>query len=143
MPGRTSTRNRLFVPDRLPETAQQELAGTSEPIGRILLAHGFDLARQALPEPEALGHPESAPTGPVDDGADEVIWARAYLLLLDDLPVFAIREWFYGSFSTRSIGPVWSDHQHRAGGRGSVGRSFIVVTLWRRRCVRRIESIEK
>jgi chorismate-pyruvate lyase len=87
----------LFVPDRLPERAQQELAGTSAPIGRILLDHGFDLARRALPEPGALGPPEFSPTAPVDDGADEVIWARAYLLLLDAIPVFAIREWFYGS----------------------------------------------
>ncbi len=83
-----------FVPDRLPEKAQQQLAGTSEPIGRILVGHGFALARQPFP-PHA--HPDPAPAVTVGDGANEVIWARAYLLLLDAVPVFAIREWFFDS----------------------------------------------
>jgi chorismate-pyruvate lyase len=87
----------MFVADRLPEKAQQELAGTSEPIGRILMAHGFDLARHALSEPDAPRQPRAAPAVAVGDGTDEVIWARAYLLLLDDVPVFAIREWFYAA----------------------------------------------
>jgi chorismate-pyruvate lyase len=87
----------VFVPDRLPEKAQQELAGTHEPIGRILMGHGFDLTRQVLPEPGALAHSASAPASAVGDRTDEVIWARAYLLLLDAVPVFAIREWFYAT----------------------------------------------
>ena len=45
-----------FVPDRLPEEAQRQLAGTSEPIGRIMMAHGFALparpfGSRALPTP--------------------------------------------------------------------------------------------
>ena len=28
---------------------------------------------------------------------DEVIWVRSYLLCRHDLPVFAIREWFFAS----------------------------------------------
>ncbi len=81
-----------FAPDRLPERVQEELAGTSKPIGRILAGHGFALARAASP---SLADPEQAPAVTVGDGANEVILARAYLLLLNDLPVFAIREWFF------------------------------------------------
>lgn len=83
-----------FVPDRLPEKAREQLACTSEPIGRILMAHGFAPTRQAFPRP---GLPDPAPAVVVDDGGDEVILVRATLLLLGDVPVFAIREWFFGS----------------------------------------------
>jgi chorismate-pyruvate lyase len=87
----------MFVPDRLPEKARQELAGTHEPIGRILMGHGFDLTRQVLPESDVLAHPTSASAVATGDRTDEVIWARGYLLLLDAVPVFAIREWFYAT----------------------------------------------
>ena len=43
------------------------------------------------------GHPAPAPAVSLRDEANEVIWARAYLLLLSDVPVFAIGEWFFGS----------------------------------------------
>ena len=83
-----------FVPDRLPEEAQLQLAETGEPIGRVMVAHGFALARRALPR---LGHPDPPPAVLLGERAKEVIWARAYLLVLNDVPVFAIREWFFGS----------------------------------------------
>jgi chorismate-pyruvate lyase len=97
--GRTSARpyvyaESTFVPDRLPEGVQQQLAGTTEPIGRILLAHGFALDRKPIPWSEDLD-PAPAPT--LRHASDEVIWARAYLLQLDEVPVFAIREWFFSS----------------------------------------------
>ena len=83
-----------FVPDRLPKKALGQLECTSEPIGRILLGEGLAMDRRAWPRPE---RPDPAPAGTVDEGDNEVIWARAYLLALDDLPAFAIREWFFGS----------------------------------------------
>jgi chorismate-pyruvate lyase len=83
-----------FVPERLPETAGLQLAGTNDPIGRIVAAHGFRLTREALPRP---GRPRLPPAVTAGDPAAEVVWVRAYLLLLDGLPVFAINEWFFRS----------------------------------------------
>ena len=31
------------------------------------------------------------------DSASEFVWSRAYRLSIDELPVFAIREWFFSS----------------------------------------------
>lgn len=83
-----------FVPQRLPETAGVQLARTNDPIGRIVVAHGFRLTRVALPRP---GLPALPPAITAGEPAAEVTWARAYVLLLDDLPVFAISEWFFRS----------------------------------------------
>lgn len=83
-----------FVPDRLPQLVQRQLAGTSDPIGRILMTHGVAMTRKASPHPE---QPEAVPAVTVDDGAHEVIWVRSYLLCRNDLAVFAIREWFFAS----------------------------------------------
>ncbi len=83
-----------FVPTRLPPKVRAQLERTSDPIGRILVAHGFDLARQALPPPE---QPKACPAL-TSGGLDaEVIWARAYVLHLDGIAVFAIQEWFFRS----------------------------------------------
>jgi len=83
-----------FDPQRLPDTVGVQLAHTNEPIGRIVVAHGFRLTRVALPRP---GLPALPPAITAGEPAAEVVWARAYVLLLDDHPVFAIREWFFRS----------------------------------------------
>jgi chorismate-pyruvate lyase len=80
----------MFLPDRLPEPARSRLERTNDPIGRILAAHGLELAREALPQPERIGAEAAV-------FASELVWARAYRLTVGDLPVFAIREWFFRS----------------------------------------------
>jgi chorismate-pyruvate lyase len=79
-----------FVPERLPDAVRRQLEGTSEPIGRVLIAHALPLARDALAPPES-----TSPTGLPTAGPPEVVWARAYRLLIAGAPVFAIREWFF------------------------------------------------
>jgi chorismate-pyruvate lyase len=81
-----------FVPDRLPGPVRRRLADTSDPIGRILVAHALPMAREELPPPD----PPPA-DAVVTAGAAEIVWARAYRLLVDGAPVFAIREWFLGT----------------------------------------------
>jgi len=83
----------VFVPERLPATARRRLERTDDPIGRVLVAHGLPLTTEALVAP-APPHP--APALAVSDGSD-IVWARAYRLLVDGAPVFAIREWFFRS----------------------------------------------
>ena len=75
----------IFAPERLPEQVGAQLEGTDDPIGRVLVAHGLKLKRESLPEQEA--DPEVKPV-------DEVVFTRAYRLMIDGSPVFAIREWF-------------------------------------------------
>jgi chorismate-pyruvate lyase len=79
-----------FVPERLPDAVRRQLEQTSDPIGRVLVAHALPLAREALPPPEP---PPAAAVAPA--GQAEIVWARAYRLLIDGAPVFAIREWFF------------------------------------------------
>jgi chorismate-pyruvate lyase len=83
-----------FVPERLPERARQQLAHTTDPIGRVLVAHGFGLVREPLPRPEVLG--VHMPITGFDLGS-EIVWSRAYRLMIDGFPAFAIREWFLRS----------------------------------------------
>jgi chorismate-pyruvate lyase len=82
-----------FVPARLPESACLQLERTNDPIGRVLAAHGLDHVREETPS--------SGPGTPRDldaaAGASAVVWSRAYRLAIDDLPVFAICEWFFRS----------------------------------------------
>jgi chorismate-pyruvate lyase len=81
----------VFVAERLPGSARRQLEGTDDPIGRVLVAHGLRLATEPL-APPAPSSPAPALTA---SGGDDVVWARAYLLLVDGTPVFAIREWFF------------------------------------------------
>jgi len=83
-----------FAPERLPESAGRQLARSSDPIGRIVVAHGFRLTREALPGPPL---PEFPLAVSARGRTTEVVWSRAYVLLLDDAPVFGIREWFFRS----------------------------------------------
>ena len=97
--GRTTSRpylyaESMFVPERLPEQARAQLERTSDPIGRVLVAHGMRPGREPLPQPERVG--AHAP-GTVAELATEIVWSRAYRLKIDGLPVFAIREWFLRS----------------------------------------------
>ena len=83
-----------FVPERLPEMAQVQLDRTGDPIGRVLVAHGLKAGRQGLPQPGPLGSDaRSARAGFRSD----VVWSRTYQLIIDERPVFAIREWFFRS----------------------------------------------
>jgi chorismate-pyruvate lyase len=82
-----------FVPERLPDGARRQLERSREPIGRVLVAHGLHLAREALPRPEPP-YPASAVTA---GGRLGIVWARAYRLMVDGAPVFAIKEWFFRS----------------------------------------------
>jgi chorismate-pyruvate lyase len=83
-----------FVPARLPESACLQLERTSDPIGRVLAAHGLNHAREETPSPGAgeLRVLDAAATG-----ASAVVWSRAYRLRIDDVAVFAICEWFFRS----------------------------------------------
>ena len=83
-----------FLPGRLPEMAQVQLDRTSDPIGRVLVAHGLKAGRQVLPQPGPLG---SDALRVMAGFRSEVVWSRAYRLVIDELPVFAIREWFFRS----------------------------------------------
>jgi chorismate-pyruvate lyase len=82
-----------FVPERLPDGARHQLERSCEPIGRVLVAHGLNLARETLPRPERP-YPASAVTA---GGQLGIVWARAYRLMVDGAPVFAIKEWFFRS----------------------------------------------
>lgn len=75
----------IFAPERLPEQVSAQLEETDDPIGRILVAHGLKLKRESLPELEA---------DPEVELVDEVVFTRAYRLMIDGSTVFAIREWF-------------------------------------------------
>ncbi len=81
----------MFVAERLPAQVRAQLEQTSDPIGRVLVAHKLRLDRQALPPPDPFG--ASAPS-PVSGLASEIALSRAYRLMSDGLPVLTIREWF-------------------------------------------------
>jgi chorismate-pyruvate lyase len=83
-----------FLPGRLPEMAQVQLDRTSDPIGRVLVAHGLKAGRQVLPQPGPLG---SDALSVMAGFRSEVVWSRAYRLIINELPVFAICEWFFRS----------------------------------------------
>jgi len=90
--GRTTDRpylyaESLFVPDRLPEEVRFRLEQTSDPIGRVLGETGSMLEREPLPQPEIL-------EAHIGDHTFEVAWSRAYRLVVDGVPMFAISEWF-------------------------------------------------
>jgi chorismate-pyruvate lyase len=83
-----------FVPARLPEAARLQLEQTRHPIGRVLAAHGLAHLREE--------NPGSGPGTPraldgIAPGASPIVWSRAYRLTIDELPVFAICEWFFRS----------------------------------------------
>jgi len=83
-----------FVGDRLPEPARGQLEGTADPIGRVLVAHGLHSGREPLAGSQGAGaHPPSTVTGSEPD----IVWARAYRLIIGGQPVFAIHEWFLRS----------------------------------------------
>jgi len=83
----------VFVPERLPLQVCTQLEHTSDPIGRILATHGLALARVDLAPPAE--RPQHV-LDTVVPGA-VIVWARAYRLMLGDMVVFAIREWFFRS----------------------------------------------
>jgi chorismate--pyruvate lyase len=82
-----------FVSERLPDGARHQLEQTSDPIGRVLVAHGLPLTRDPLVRPDQP-YPAAAVTA---GGQMGIVWARAYRLKVDGAPVFAIREWFFRS----------------------------------------------
>ena len=89
-----------FVPARLPEAARLQLEQTSDPIGRVLAAHGLAHVREESSEsgpgaPRALDGTAAGAAGAA--GAAAIVWSRAYRLTIDGLPVFAICEWFFRS----------------------------------------------
>jgi chorismate--pyruvate lyase len=83
-----------FLPERLPEMAQVQLGRTGDPIGRVLVAHSLKAGRQVLPQPGPLGSDALNVTAGF---RSEVVWSRAYRLIIDERPVFVIREWFFRS----------------------------------------------
>ena len=81
----------MFVGERLPEPVGTQLEGTTDPIGRVLVAHGLHPDREPLvPSGEAMGQ---GPSAVLVLGSD-IVWSRAYRLRMDGQPVFAIHEWF-------------------------------------------------
>jgi len=91
---RISTSDSIFVPERLPEEVWAQLERSSDPIGRVLVAHGLRLGRVPLPQPGRFE--AKAPRADVEF-ATEIVWSRAYRLTIDGKPMFAIREWFLRS----------------------------------------------
>ena len=87
-----------FVPARLPEAARLQLERTRDPIGRVLAAHGLAHLREETPA-SGPGTPRALALA-LDGGAagaSPIVWSRAYRLTIDELPVFAICEWFFRS----------------------------------------------
>lgn len=76
-----------FVSERLPAPIRSRLELTNEPIGRVLVDHRAKLEREMLARPQRPAVPFGADTS-------EVVWSRAYRLLVDGTPTFAISEWF-------------------------------------------------
>jgi chorismate-pyruvate lyase len=86
-----------FVPARLPEAARLRLEQTSDPIGRVLAAHGLTHVREETPT-SGPGPPQALEgTAAGVSAMSAIVWSRAYTLTIDDLPVFAICEWFFRS----------------------------------------------
>jgi chorismate-pyruvate lyase len=83
-----------FVAERLPRQTRARLEQTSDPIGRVLVAQGLKLGRESLPRPYRPG--AEARTA-ISAFTSQIVWSRAYRLLVDDRPLFAIREWFLRS----------------------------------------------
>jgi chorismate-pyruvate lyase len=81
----------IFVPERLSEQMRARLAESRDPIGRVLVAHNVQLEREPLTRPEPL---ETHAISSEGDLASDVVWSRAYRLMIDSKPAFAIREWF-------------------------------------------------
>jgi chorismate-pyruvate lyase len=84
----------VYPPAGLPEPVRRHLAETDHPIGRVLLDHGLRLHRHDIPTPPD-GPP--APLDAMAAASGAVAWWRSYLLVVDDAPVFFIREWFFRS----------------------------------------------
>jgi chorismate-pyruvate lyase len=84
----------LFLPERLPGRARARLDRSNDPIGLVLVAYGLRTRREVLPQPGAVG---SEASSIIAGFSSEVVWSRAYRLCIEGLPVFAIREWFFGS----------------------------------------------
>jgi chorismate-pyruvate lyase len=83
-----------YLPGRLPDPVQRRLAGTTDPIGRVLSEHGLRQRRHEVSPPQAGAPP------PIDGTAaasGAVVCWRAYRLDVDEVPVFAIAEWFFRS----------------------------------------------
>lgn len=83
-----------FVPERLPHEVRAQLERTSDPIGRVLVAHGLGLKREPLLQRGPVG--VHLPSTDVDL-ASEIVWSRQYRLTIDGQPAFAIGEWFFRS----------------------------------------------
>ena len=94
----------MFIGERLPGPARTQLEGTTDPIGRVLVAHGLHPGREPLDPSEAAGG--QAPGAGAGLGS-EIVWSRAYRLRIGGRPVFAIHEWFL-----RSVLDAF-DHQGR------------------------------
>jgi chorismate-pyruvate lyase len=83
-----------YPPGRLPEPVRRQLAQTTDPIGRVLVAHGLSRRREEVPPASGAAPP---PLDAVAGTFGVVAWWRSYRLVVDDVPVFAIREWFFQS----------------------------------------------
>jgi chorismate-pyruvate lyase len=80
----------LYVPDRLPLDALTRLERTTDPIGRVLADFGAPWSREPISPAGRIveAYPSHGPD------SSEVVWERAYRLLVDGTPTFAIHEWF-------------------------------------------------
>jgi chorismate-pyruvate lyase len=78
----------------LPESVCARLEHTCEPIGRVLEAHGAEMARRPLAGPQRFDVPVPGAFAVL---AAKVVWSRSYRLTVDGRPGFAVREWFLGS----------------------------------------------
>jgi chorismate-pyruvate lyase len=83
----------MYVPERLSPRSLRRLECTTDPIGRVLAASGLRPSREPVAGP--IGVATATPI--VAPRLGEVVWSRAYQLLIDDVPVFSISEWFFRS----------------------------------------------
>lgn len=95
----------LIACDRLPEGVTAQLRHTDTPLGRALVAQDLVFRRKML------GHPRGTPRS-----CDEQLFTlirsvdakRSYQILIDDVPVVVVDEWFLPAVldSTRTFRPI-------------------------------------
>ena len=80
-----------YVPDRLPALVRAQLSWTHDTIGRALVRSGLKVERGSPSQPYEPGEPAAHA---IATTPSEIVWSRAYLLLVDGTATFAVQEWF-------------------------------------------------
>jgi chorismate-pyruvate lyase len=81
----------LIACDRLPKAVSTQLGHTDTPLGRALASQGIDFTRKMLGEPRGCPMSTDEQLLALVRSADA---GRSYRILIDDVPVVAVDEWF-------------------------------------------------